>query len=437
MYILENENIEYKTEIPKDTNKLKAEIVSFLNNNDGGKIFIGFDDFGKPVKFNNYQDKIKTFKEWEEIISNWTSDAFEPSARGLIKVSIENDYVLVNISSGLEKPYRYKTKKDSHFDNIYIRSGSTKRKASKDEITRMLKRQSAHSYDNEKTSYKILNFSYAKEIFDKLERDFDDISLGFKRNNTDLYNYAGLILSDGNPNIAKLAVYDGLDVVEFKDKKEFKGSVAKQIDNTLEAIGMRNSKRVTIKANGQREEMLSYPEVAIREAVVNAFVHRDYTLSSDVKIELYDNRLTITSPGSLPEGLTIEDIKHGANAKRNPILVQALDKMNYIENYGTGIRRILSKYKDFNMQPEFEATENQFIVTLYDRSYATNNISLNESQKLILKYLENGKQASRQEIQDALGLKKSHTSEMLSKLKQEKLINTLGTGRSTTYIINH
>ena len=61
--------------------------------------------------------------------------------------------------------------------------------------------------------------------------------------------------------------------------------------------------------------MLSYPEVAIREAVVNAFVHRDYTLSSDVKIELYDNRLTITSPGSLPEGLTIEDIKHGANAK--------------------------------------------------------------------------------------------------------------------------
>ena len=66
-----------------------------------------------------------------------------------------------------------------------------------------------------------------------------------------MYNYAGLILSDGNPNIAKLAVYDGLDVVEFKDKKEFKGSVAKQIDNTLEAIGMRNSKRVTIKANGQ------------------------------------------------------------------------------------------------------------------------------------------------------------------------------------------
>lgn len=272
---MENENIEYKTEIPKDTNKLKAEIVSFLNNNDGGKIFIGVDDFGQPVKFNSYQDKMKIFKEWEEIISNWTSDAFEPSARGLIKVSIENDYILVNISSGPEKPYRYKTKKDSHFDNIYIRSGSTKRKASKDEITRMLKRQSAHSYDNEKTSYKILNFSYAKEIFDKLERDFDDISLGFKRNNTDLYNYAGLILSDGNPNIAKLAVYDGLDVVEFKDKKEFKGSVAKQIDNTLEAIGMRNSKRVTIKANGQREEMLSYPEVAIREAVVNAFVHRD------------------------------------------------------------------------------------------------------------------------------------------------------------------
>lgn len=78
---------------------------------------------------------------------------------------------------------------------------------------------------------------------------------------------------------------------------------------------------------------------------MNAFVHRDYTMTSDIKIELFDDRLAISSLGSLPDGLTIEDIKQGANAKRHPILINALDKMDYIENYRSGIRRIYSLYK--------------------------------------------------------------------------------------------
>ncbi|WP_423742635.1 family 1 glycosylhydrolase, partial [Enterococcus cecorum] len=104
--------------------------------------------------------------------------------------------------------------------------------------------------------------------------------------------------------------------------------------------------------DGKRMESYSYPIDAVREAIMNAFVHRDYTMSSDIKIEIFDDRLAISSPGSLPDGLTVEDIKQGANAKRNPILINALDKMNYIENYGSGIRRIYSLYKGFMRQPE-------------------------------------------------------------------------------------
>ncbi|MDZ5532656.1 ATP-binding protein [Enterococcus cecorum] len=73
-------------------------------------------------------------------------------------------------------------------------------------------------------------------------------------------------------------------------------------------------------------ESYSYPIDAVREAIMNAFVHRDYTMSSDIKIEIFDDRLAISSPGSLPDGLTVEDIKQGANAKRNPILINALIK---------------------------------------------------------------------------------------------------------------
>ena len=105
---------------------------------------------------------------------------------------------------------------------------------------------------------------------------------------------------------------------------------------------------------------------------MNAFVHRDYTLSADIRIELYDDRLEISSPGSLPEGLKIADIKHGANAKRNPLLINALDKMNYIENYGSGIRRIYSLYEGFMRQPKLTTTNNLFTVVLYNMNYKPN-----------------------------------------------------------------
>lgn len=220
--MLESENIEYKAKIPDNPDNLKGEIVSFLNSISGGKIYIGLDDDGKPVDFENEEIKLETFKEWEQRISNWITDAFEPQVRDLMNVSIENKATVIDIRSGNDKPYRYKSRKAGPFDNIYIRSGSTKRKASKDEITRMLKRKNADTFDRGKVAYENLSFHYAKNTFEKLERDFDEISLGFKRNDKDSYNYAALILSDDNPNIAKFAVYNGLDVLEFKDKKNLK-----------------------------------------------------------------------------------------------------------------------------------------------------------------------------------------------------------------------
>ncbi|XBG74175.1 ATP-binding protein [Enterococcus cecorum] len=182
-------------------------------------------------------------------------------------------------------------------------------------------------------------------------------------------------------------------------------------------------------------ESYSYPIDAVREAIMNAFVHRDYTMSSDIKIEIFDDRLAISSPGSLPDGLTVEDIKQGANAKRNPILINALDKMNYIENYGSGIRRIYSLYKGFMRQPELIATHNLFTVVLYNMNYKLNTMELNRHMISIVQYLSNGKPASRQEIQDALDLQKSYTSELLSSLKKSGIIGSEGRGPTTRYYL--
>ncbi|MCM6844805.1 hypothetical protein NE293_09070 [Latilactobacillus curvatus] len=202
-------------------------------------------------------------------------------------------------------------------------------------------------FDSELSDNQDLDFSVATRVFNELGLKFDKNSLqmvipeGIRS-----YNNAALLVSNQNPYIVKLAVYDGLDVMPFKDKKEFTGAITEQIDDVLKYISLVNRKQITITGEAQRVERFDYPNIAIREAVVNAFMHRDYLLHSDVKIELFDDRLEIISPGGIPDGLTLEEIKDGLTAKRNPRLIHILDKMQYIENYGTGIRRMFTAYSE-------------------------------------------------------------------------------------------
>lgn len=158
-------------------------------------------------------------------------------------------------------------------------------------------------------------------------------------------------------------------------------------------------------------------------------------MTSDIKVEIYDDRIEISSPGSLPDGLTIEDIKRGANAKRNPILINAMDKMDYIENYGSGIRRIFSLYKGFNKQPILIATDNLFTVILFNKNYKLNKIPTNQKLSEIVEFLSDGKLASRLEIQETMGLQKSYTSELIAELKKLEIIGSEGRGPGTRYYL--
>lgn len=431
----EGYNIEYKEDIPKKANQLKAEIVSFLNSNTGGTIYLGVNDDGLPISFTTEEDKNKKYKEWEETLSNWLANGFRPEVTGLILVDPNSNPFKISVSAGSNKPYYYTDGEGMNSKGVYIRNGSTKRRASDSEIRRMMNRHIANSFDGEKIEKHSLNFNYVEKNFERAAIKFDIIGLDFKKNDEDQYNNAALIVSDENPFVSKAAIYNGIDVTTFQDKKIFSGSVAKQVDDVIQYIHLNNQLSISFGHNGKRIENYSYPIDAVREAVMNAFVHRDYTMSSDIKIEIFDDRLAISSPGSLPDGLTIEDIKQGANAKRNPILINVLDKMNYIENYGSGIRRIFSLYKGFKRQPELIATHNLFTVILYNMNYKLNTLELSDNMISIVQYLNDGKLASRQEIQEALDLQKSYTLEMISVLKRMNIIGSEGRGPATRYYL--
>lgn len=297
---------------------------------------------------------------------------------------------------------------------------------------RMIKKHDSHSFDGEETDITLLNFSYIKRIFQSKEINFDEVRLSLNKSKSNFYNNAAQIISDDNPYISKAAVFDGNSVVNFKDKQRFTGSITEQINDCLKYISFNNQTKATITGRSQREELSSYPEAAVREALINAYVHRDYTLTSDIRVEIFDNRLEISSPGSLPDGLTIEDIKHGRNAKRNAILVNVLDKIDYIENYGSGIRRIFESYKAFKPEPNLIATDNQFKVILFNRNYTPDS----EKEKII-KFLEVNGEVTRQDVQEALLLKKNKTIKLLNELVNGKQIIKTGKGRSVKYKLSN
>ena len=216
-----------------------------------------------------------------------------------------------------------------------------------------------------------LIFNYLKEKCNEKSIIFDLHGLSLLRKDGK-YNNAALLLSDQNPTVSKFAVFQGEDVSIFLDKKEFKGSLIKQLDDILYFANLSNKKKIIISGKGQREEYLDIPEKALREAICNCYCHRDWTLSGDIKVEVYDDRSMVFSPGSIPNGLTLENIKNGMTAKRNQIIVSVLDKLEYIENYASGVRRIFKDYESFDKKPEYYISDNGVIVTLYNRNYVKN-----------------------------------------------------------------
>ncbi|RXZ68476.1 transcriptional regulator, partial [Fusobacterium necrophorum] len=251
---MENNQLEYKSDIPKKPNQLKAEIVSFLNSH-GGTILLGVDDDGNKIEHSE-----KRYKQWEEIISNWIFSAFYPSVVNLIEIKIDKVFT-ISVKKGTNKPYYYKDGEGFNAKGVYIRVGSTKRLANYEEIQRMMIASKSEEYEKLLSENQNLTFEYVRMKLKEKDIEFD--SKGSSLLNTDgKYNNAALFLSDQNPTISKFAVFQGTDVSIFLDKKEFTGSIMKQLDDILYFSNLSNKKKVIITGKPQRDEYEDIPKRA-------------------------------------------------------------------------------------------------------------------------------------------------------------------------------
>ena len=434
---MEDYNKEFKIDIPKKQSALKAEIISFLNST-SGEIYLGVDDSG-TIHYDLINEKKKV---WEEILSNWIVNAFNPDVTNLIYIYPNETPFRIKIFKGKERPYFYKDGEGFNTKGVYVRVGSTKRLASFDEIQRMIRQHNQHDYERLLCHRDDLTFNYVENRFKEKGVLFDKYALSLI-DKDDKYNNAALLLSDQNPTISKFAVFQGTTVNVFLDKKEFTGSILKQLDDILYFANLSNRKKITITGKPERDEYLDIPERALREAIVNCYCHRDWTLSGDIKIEFYDDRVQIFSPGSLPDGLTLENIKMGMVAKRNKIIVDTLDKADVIENYASGVRRIFEDYAHFKKQPEYYISDNGVIVTLFNRNYDIQNDGQNDGQKIstkdrlekIIKYIESDSAITADRLKDLLNVSKRTIERDIEKLRKDNKIEYVGSAKDGRWIV--
>lgn len=421
----EDQKTELKRELTKD---IKREIVAFANTNDG-TIYIGIEDNGAVIGLNNAEKDL-------EAISGMICEGIKSDLTLYTKIYIEEidgkDIIVIKVSEAPNKPY-YLADKGLKPSGVYLRLANTCVQASQEVIKKMLIESNSNSFENNISKNQDLHFEYLINTFKKHNIELDDNK--FKTMNIinldNLYTNLGLLLSDECPYSIRCAIFNGNNKLEFKDRREFKGSVLKQVNETFEYLDMYNKTKGKI-VGLERVDTKDYPEYAVREALLNAAIHRDYNFTGSILISLFDDRFEITSLGGLVKGLNIEELYNGISESRNPDLANVFYRLKYVESFGTGIGRILESYRDFDKKPLFSNTENVFKVILYNVNYGKSAIQSQEEQ--ILYYLKENKKINRVTVEALLDVSKTRAGGILNKMISDDILIQNGSGKNTYYI---
>ena len=233
----------------------------------------------------------------------------------------------------------------------------------------MIRESSGWLWEKEKFLNQKLTFTTAKIYFNSKHIEFckdNFLTLGIVNLNGD-YTNLGLLISEENPIEVKFASYD--EHLNFLKKKEFTGSIIKIADQVLEYAEMMNTtSAIIVPYQAQRIETQSFPGVSLREAILNAICHADYSFPSNIKIEFFGDKAQISNPGSIYK-YSLSEVLRGQQSFRNPGLVKILHMLGFIENYGKGLKRINEAYENEPKKAVLDNLEHSFIVELPDLNY--------------------------------------------------------------------
>lgn len=389
----ENSGVEFKRDSINGQSLVK-ELVSFANFQ-GGRVLLGVEDNGSIVGI--------TRPKIEEWIMTACRDKVRPELIPYFEVfrDIEpgKDVAVAQVERGWAVHHVW----HNHHRTYYIRVGSQSREASPKELERLFQQRGSFRLELRPVSGSSMSYFDIRRLIDYFVRirgqsapsnaDKDGwrkllVNTEFlvEEKDTTPATVAGLLLFSLKPN--RFLPQAGIDAVSYpgvekdyaaRERATLRGpmtalfSDAGLIDNGLVEQAVQFVKRNTtvhayLKDGVRRKERWDYPEEAIREAIVNALVHRDYLLSStDIELSIYSDRLEITSPGRLPNGITPERMISGCRTARNQLLKDVMRDYSYMEHMGMGVpRKIVKGMKEHNgTEPELIEGPESFTVRLW------------------------------------------------------------------------
>lgn len=427
MTLYESESIELK-EIY--TAELKKEVVAFANTS-GGTIYIGVRNNGE---INGLENPDFVMQQ----ISNTIRDSIRPDVSMFTNIELvikeSKSIIKITIQQGTIKPY-YITDKGLKPSGVYVRSGTTSVSASEDAIRMMIKMTDGESFENNRSLVQDLTFAHFNKEMALRQLECSQVqmkNLGILTGD-DIYTNLGLLVSDQCKHSIKFAIFQGTDKLVFKDRKELTGSIFNQLTDAYKTIDFYNGTKATFHELLRSDER-DYPEDAVREALLNAIVHREYAFSGSTIINLYADRLEIVSLGGLVSGMSLEAAMLGASQARNEKLANLFYRMKLIEAYGTGISKIMSCYKGLHVQPKFEHAEGAFRVTL-PNIHAQKMNAVEEKYLPVMDLFETQKDITRNDVEKALGVGTTRAVNMLKEMLARDLIKKVANGRLTRYVM--
>ena len=430
----ESERIEYKSQMIED---LYREVIAFANSN-GGVIYIGIDDQGNLTGIDNVYE---TYTR----ITNGIRDAIAPDVTMFVRYIIQDNKVIqIEVGEGSYKPYYLKSK-GMKPNGVYVRHGASSVQASPDQIRKMIKESDGDNFEASRCMEQELTFHAAETAFKQYGVEFSVEkyrALGITKN--DVFTNLALLLSDQCHHTIKVAVFKDEFCTEFRDSKEFGGSVFKQFEDVVNYLALCNKTVSTIKGL-VRTDKQDYPEEVIREALLNALVHRDYSFSGSIIINVNDSKMEFISLGGLLPGLSTEDIRIGISQPRNKKLAEVFHRLRLIESYGTGIRRIFKLYENCPVQPSIEATTNAFRIVLPNMNATDtanedtpattgkSTAAITPQVKTVMDYLAKYDEMTDEDLQELLNIKKTRAYQLARQMHENELIDIIGRGASKKY----
>ena len=460
----ESVNVEYKVAVPKDSAKYMKTVVAYANGR-GGKIIFGVDDKTLEVVGMDTDSIFQTI----DAITNAISDSCEPTILPDITLQTVEDktVIVVEIFPGKMRPYYIKSK--GMVSGTYVRSAGTTRPVADYMLKELILEGQNRYYDCEICE----GLTVTPEDIERLCAEMkatairNTLTEGEKLKVKDvtqnvLISWGVLAEKDGAivptnayalltgqarfQPVIQCAVFKGKDRAYFVDRREFEGSIQDQMEAAFQYVLEKINRGMRIQGM-YRQDRYELPVDSVREMIANSVAHRSYLEPGNIQVALFDDRLEVTSPGMLLNGVSIKKMKEGYSKPRNRAIASAFSYMKIIEKWGSGIPRILRECSEYGLpEPEFIDFDGDFRVNMYrqlpekdwshtdDTKHDTND-TISENDTKILNLIRENPSITQAELREKLQVSIVTVKRLMADLQKRGLIERQGSSRKGKWII--